>query len=85
LKAKFIGDPRSPGEAKNLPETTEAFGITFERGKWTDVPDELASKFVGNTHYETKGDDDRKTDSERKVVVTEPQPEVKRPPLTPRA
>ena len=67
MKAKYIGDPRNPGEAKNLPESTEAFGVTFERGKWTDVPDELASKFVGNTHYETKVE---------RGDVTEPEPGI---------
>lgn len=56
MKAKFIGDPRIPGEDKNLPEVTEAYGLVFPRGKWVEVPDNLAAKFEGNTHYETRGD-----------------------------
>lgn len=56
MKAKYIGDPRNPGEASNLPESTEAFGIVFERGKWVEVPENLAPKFEGNTHFETRGE-----------------------------
>lgn len=56
MKAKFIGDANNPGEQKNLPEEFEAFGITFERGKFSEVPDHLASKFEGNRHFETQGD-----------------------------
>lgn len=55
MKAKFIGDPREPGEANNLPEETTAFGITFPRGKFVEVPAELEAKFIGNTHYKTSG------------------------------
>lgn len=56
MKAKFIGDANNPGESKNLPETFTAFGLTFERGKFTEVPDHLAGKFEGNSHFETQGD-----------------------------
>jgi hypothetical protein len=55
MKAKFIGDPRNPGEANNLPESTTAFGIDFPRGKFVDVPPELEAKFIGNTHFKTSG------------------------------
>jgi hypothetical protein len=55
MKAKFIGDPRTPGEANNLPESTTAFGIEFPRGKFVDVPAELETKFIGNTHFDTRG------------------------------
>lgn len=57
MKAKFIGDPRNPGEANSLPEETTAFGVAFPRGKFVDVPDEVAAKFVGNTHFETRGEE----------------------------
>lgn len=55
MKAKFIGEPGT-AEAKNLPEEFEAFGIVFERGKFSNVPDHLASKFEGNSHFETSED-----------------------------
>lgn len=55
MKAKFIGDPRNPGEANNLPEETTAFGITFPRGKFVDIPADQEAKFIGNTHFETRG------------------------------
>jgi hypothetical protein len=32
MKAKYIGDPRNPGEAKQLPDEYEMYGIVFERG-----------------------------------------------------
>jgi hypothetical protein len=56
MKAKFIGDPRNPGEARNLPDETVAFGLTFERGKFTEIPPELEAKFEGNTHFVTQGE-----------------------------
>lgn len=56
MRVKFVGDPNNPGEQKNLPETHEAFGVVFERGKFTDVPDEYAAKFEGNNHYEVEGE-----------------------------
>lgn len=74
MKAKYIGDPRVPGEAKNLPEEFTMFGITFERGKWAEVPDNLAKKFEGNTHFETSDGKARKaadsdTDSDNETVA----------------
>lgn len=54
MKAKFIGDPGNPGEAKNLPEETEAFGVIFERGKFSEVPPHLEQKFANNSHYEVQ-------------------------------
>lgn len=54
MKAKFIGDPREPGEANNPPETMEAFGVTFPRGKFVEVPRDVEHKFEGNSHFETQ-------------------------------
>ncbi|MES2904409.1 MAG: hypothetical protein V4696_09520 [Pseudomonadota bacterium] len=56
MKAKFIGDPRDPGGQRNLPDETTMFGVTFPRDKFVDVPEHLAAKFEGNTHFETRGD-----------------------------
>lgn len=56
MKAKFVGDPMRPEEQKNLPETTTMFGVMFERGKFAEVPDNVASKFEGNSHFETQGE-----------------------------
>lgn len=55
MKAKYIGDANNPGEQKQLPDEFEAYGLTFERGKFTEVPEHLASKFEGNSHFETQG------------------------------
>lgn len=55
-KFKYVGDPRNPGEQKQLPDEFEAFGVTFERGKFSEVPDELESKFEGNSHYVKQGE-----------------------------
>lgn len=54
MKAKFIGDQNNPKEV--IPDEFEAFGVTFPKGKFTDVPAEFAAKFAGNSHFETKGD-----------------------------
>jgi hypothetical protein len=53
MEAKFIGDPTERGA--NVPEVFEAHGVTFERGKFADVPEKLQAKFEGNSHFETKG------------------------------
>lgn len=53
MKAKYVGDVAN-GE-KDVPDTFEAYGLTFEKGKFTEVPDELAAKFEGNSHFETQG------------------------------
>lgn len=53
MKAKFIGEPGT-NEAKNLPEEFTAFGVTFERGKFVEVPDDVAGKIAGNSHFEVE-------------------------------
>lgn len=55
MKVKFVGDPMRPDEQKNLPDTTTAYGVVFERGKFVEVPDKVAPKFEGNSHFETQG------------------------------
>lgn len=55
MKAKYVGDPRNPGEQVS-DEPVEAHGLTFPKGKWVEVPANLAAKFAGNTHFETQGD-----------------------------
>lgn len=54
MKAKYVGDKNNPKEV--IPDEFEAFGIVFEKGKFTDVPEELAAKFAGNSHFDTSGD-----------------------------
>lgn len=61
MKAKYIGDPMQPTEAKNLPETFTAFGVIFERGKYAEVPDEVALKVASNPHFDTKGEEPEDT------------------------
>ena len=53
MKAKFVGDPSQPNEA--VPDSIEVYGLTFEKGKATEIPEELEAKFVGNNHFETTG------------------------------
>ncbi len=55
MKAKYIGDPREPGGQKNLPDETSMFDLTFPRDKWVDVPEHLEAKFIGNSHFDTRG------------------------------
>lgn len=54
MKAKFVGDRNNPKEI--VPDEFEAYGLIFNKGKYTEVPDELAEKFAGNSHYETTGE-----------------------------
>jgi hypothetical protein len=55
MKAKFVGDPSQPAGTEPIPETMTHLGLVFEKGKFTEVPDELAAKFAGNNHFETQG------------------------------
>lgn len=54
MKAKYTGDPATVGDVQ-LPESFTAFGIEFPRNKWVEVPDALAAKFAGNSHFDTQG------------------------------
>lgn len=53
MKAKYVGDPRNPGEA--VPEVMDYLGTTFAKDKFTDVPKELEDKVAGNDHFEVQG------------------------------
>lgn len=55
MKATYTGDPSQPKGTEAIPETFSAFGLTFEKGKATDVPPELEAKFEGNSHFTTAG------------------------------
>lgn len=55
MKATYVGDPSQPKGAETVPDTFEAYGLTFEKGKATDIPPEMEEKFVGNNHFETSG------------------------------
>lgn len=57
MKAKFVGDPSQPEGTEAIPENITVRGIDFPKGKWVDVPDDLAAKFVGHSHFETKGEE----------------------------
>ena len=53
MKAKFVGDPSTPGEV--VPEVMDHLGVTFTKGKYSDIPKELEEKFAGNNHFEVQG------------------------------
>lgn len=55
MKATYIGNPDLPKDENVVPESFEMFGLTFAKGKATEVPPELEAKFVGNSHFETSG------------------------------
>jgi hypothetical protein len=52
MKAKWNG-------VEGDPNVTEAFGIAFERGKWTDIPGDLEAgfkaKLANNPTFEIEG------------------------------
>lgn len=49
IKARFVGDKADP---KSDPDEVSAFGVSFIKGEWTDVPKTFADKIAGNTHFE---------------------------------
>ena len=54
VKARFIGDPSQPGET--VPDVMDAYGTTFEAGKFAEVDAEFADKVRGNPHFEVQGE-----------------------------
>lgn len=54
VQARFVGDPSQPGET--VPDVMDAYGTTFEAGKFTEVSEEFADKVRGNSHFEVKGE-----------------------------
>jgi hypothetical protein len=56
MKAKYVGDPTQPKGAETVPDEMEAFGLTFEKGKFTAIEDPaLFQRLQGNNHFETEG------------------------------
>lgn len=51
VMAKYVGD----GE-QDVPDLIDSYGVTFEKGKFTEVPAEYAGKVRGNPHFEVKGE-----------------------------
>lgn len=52
MKAKYVGDATD----ESVPENFSAFGVDFPKGKFVDVPADKEAKFVGNSHFEVKGE-----------------------------
>ncbi len=55
MKATYIGNTELPKDENTIPDTFEMFGVTFEKGKATEVPPELEAKFAGNSSFTTTG------------------------------
>ena len=55
MKFKYTGDPMQPTEAKNLPETFFAFGVTFDRNKYAEVPDDVGAPADAGMSYVSPG------------------------------
>ncbi len=54
IKARFIGDQSNPGEP--VPDLVDAYGTTFEAGKFAEVDEAYADKVRGNPHFEVQGE-----------------------------
>ncbi len=55
MKAKYVGNTDLPADERGVPDTFEMFGLTFEKGKATEIPPEFEAKIAGNSHFETSG------------------------------
>lgn len=55
MKAKYVGNTDLPADERGVPETFEMMGVTFEKGKFSEIPAELEAKIAGNSHFETSG------------------------------
>lgn len=54
VKARFVGDPSDPNA--QVPDLLDAYGTTFEAGKFAEVSEEHADKVRNNNHFEVQGD-----------------------------
>ena len=55
MKATYVGNTDLPAKDRDIPETLEAFGLSFEKGKAVEIPAELETKLAGNPHFELSG------------------------------
>lgn len=55
MKATYVGDTSLSAKDRDVPDELEAFGLTFEKGKATDIPASLETKLAGNPHFELSG------------------------------
>ncbi len=53
IKARYVGDPNNQDD---VPDFLDAFGTTFESGKFADVDEAHADKLRGNSHFEVQGE-----------------------------
>lgn len=51
MRAKFIGDPCFQRQGDG-PDTIEAFGVTWDKGKARDVPKGMEDAVRQNSHFE---------------------------------
>ncbi|SFI84281.1 hypothetical protein [Albimonas pacifica] len=59
MKARFIGN------GQNDPEALTWGGVTFPLGEAVEVPEALAGRIAGNSHFEVVGDEDGDGDVDR--------------------
>ena len=74
MKATFTGDPSQPKGTEVIPDTLQHLGLTFEKGKATEIPPELEAKFAGNNHFTVSGKEAPKASeqtTERVAALTE--------------
>ena len=55
MKATYVGDTSLAAKDRDVPDVLEAFGLQFEAGKATEIPDSLVQKLQGNPHFELSG------------------------------
>lgn len=59
-KFKFIGDPKTKEVMK---DSVDAFGVTFNKGKASEVEDEkVIAKLRGNSHFSEVKPKEKKAD-----------------------
>ena len=55
MRARFIGDPRDNWGG---PELLPWLGVTFRKGEWIEVSDEVAGRLSGHSHFEVEAADE---------------------------
>lgn len=51
MRARFTGDPKHGGDG---PAVLPFFGTVFVKGEWREIPDALADKVIGHSHFEVE-------------------------------
>lgn len=71
-KVKYVGDPNDDFSG---PSTLRAHGHDFKKGELVEVPDSVAAKLAGHSHFRKEGEDPEQTENSPLSVAARMEPD----------